>query len=146
MVPRKILLDECVQQAHIPLFPDCFKVEHTAQMGWSGLVNGELIRKAEKARFDVIITEDEGFFGERLDKTSRMSVSVFAVTTEELIASNLPKIIPNICARLLEGIDKPLYVMGGKRSIAKITKGLPPNSWEEVPQDYMTEKYSRRYM
>lgn len=71
MVPRKILLDECVQQAHIPLFPDCFKVE---------------------------------------------------------------------------GVDKPLYVMGGKRSIAKITKGLPPNIWEEVPQDYMTEKYSRRYM
>ena len=104
------------------------------------------MRKAQRAKFDVIITEDEGFFGERLDKTSQMSVSVFAVTTEELTASNLPRIIPNICARLLEGIDKPLYVMGGKRSIAKITQGLPPNIWEEVPQDYMTEKYSRRYM
>ena len=27
MVPSKILLDECVEQARIPLFPDCFKKE-----------------------------------------------------------------------------------------------------------------------
>lgn len=104
------------------------------------------MRKAQRAKFDVIISEDEGFFGERLDKISQMSISVFVVTTEQLTASNLPQIIPNICARLLEGIDKPLYVMGGKRAIKKITKGLPSNFWEEVPQDYMTDKYSRSYM
>ena len=114
-------------------------------MGWSGPVNGELVRKAQRAKFDVIIAEDEGFFGESLGKTAQMSISVFVVANEQLIASNLPRIIPNICARLLESMDKSLYVMGGKRAIKKITKGLP-QPLVEVPQDCVKGKFSRSYM
>ena len=30
MVPRKVLLDECVYKGHIPLFHSDFIIEHTA--------------------------------------------------------------------------------------------------------------------
>lgn len=141
MVPRKILLDECVYKAHIPLFHSDFIVEHTASLGWAGTENGQLMRKARRAKFGMILTEDAGFFNERLDKISNIKVAIFIVASDTMIAENLPKVIPAISARMLDGLTRPLYVMGKPGDIHKVVSDLPHGTWEEVPPDYTSPKY-----
>jgi hypothetical protein len=55
---RKSLLDEDLPHKLRPHLPgDVFTV---AFMGWGGLKNGELLKAAEEAGFDVIVTGDQG--------------------------------------------------------------------------------------
>lgn len=141
MVPRRVLLDECVYPSHIPLFHSNFIIEHTGLLGWAGTENGELMRKARKAKFHMILTEDAGFFAERLDKIPDINVPIFIVADETLSAENLPKAIPAVCARMLDGLTKPLYVMGKEAGVKKVVSKLPHGTWEEVPPDYTSDKY-----
>jgi hypothetical protein len=53
----KILLDESVPRIlklHLPLLD----ISTVQEMGWAGIRNGELLRRAE-ARFDVLVTADQ---------------------------------------------------------------------------------------
>lgn len=145
MVPRKILLDECVNPAHGDCFHADFIVKHTTLLGWDGTENGQLMRKARSAKFDVILTEDAGFFAQRLDRISSIDVAIFIVATDTMIAANLPDVIPAISARMLDGLDLPLYVIGESSDVRKVVAKEPRGTWEEVPPDYTSEKYSRRY-
>jgi hypothetical protein len=55
----KILIDECLPRAlkrHLGRH-DCRTVQ---EMGWSGLKNGELLSIADRERFDVLVTIDQG--------------------------------------------------------------------------------------
>ena len=141
MVPRKVLLDECVYPAHIPLFHSDFVIEHTGLLGWAGTENGKLMQKARKAKFHMILTEDTGFFKQRLDKISNINVTIFIVASETMIAKNLPDVIPAVCARMLDGLTKPLYVMGEEGDVKRVVSKLSRDTWEEVPSDYTSDKY-----
>lgn len=141
MVPRRVLLDECVYPAHISLFHSDFIIKHTTLLGWDGTENGKLMQKARKAKFHMILTEDTGFFKQRLDKISDINVTVFIVASETMIAKNLPDVIPAVCARMLDGLTKPLYIMGEEGDVNKVVSDLPHGTWEEVPSDYTSDKY-----
>lgn len=56
----RVLLDECVSEHlrhHLPGH-ECQTVRYA---GFAGLENGELLKEAEAARFDVLLTVDKGF-------------------------------------------------------------------------------------
>lgn len=55
---KRILFDQGTPVPLRPFLPDC-EVRTAAQEGWSRLQNGELIRSAEQAGFDVILTTDK---------------------------------------------------------------------------------------
>jgi len=54
----RILIDECVDPRLKTEFPD-YTAKTVFDMGWSGLKNGELLRRAH-GQFDVFVTIDKG--------------------------------------------------------------------------------------
>jgi len=56
---KKILLDECIPRKFKNCLPghECVTVP---EAGWAGKKNGELLFPAERARFDVFVTLDQG--------------------------------------------------------------------------------------
>lgn len=54
----KVLLDNCVDGRFAGDLADC-EVVHARSVGWERLKNGELLRAAEEAGFDVLITVDK---------------------------------------------------------------------------------------
>jgi len=56
----RILLDECVNQKLRKYLPG-HKCQSARYAGFGGLENGELLKEAEDAKFDVLLTVDRGF-------------------------------------------------------------------------------------
>lgn len=141
-MPNRIylLLDECVYDVHAQAFDaNDFYAFHTSDAGWNGMSNGTLINKATEYGVDVILTEDKGFVKKRTKGIWDMGLSIFVIADPLLIASNLPEVIPNISARLRDGIDKPLYVMGARKGVKKVVHGLPRDCYEIVSPNYPRE-------
>ena len=55
----RLLLDENFPLELLRDFPS-HECAHVAALGWKGVVNGELLSKAEQAGFDVLLTFDAG--------------------------------------------------------------------------------------
>ena len=56
----KLLLDESLPRRLAVLFPPQFDVLTTQIMGWAGISNGELLRRAAVHSFDAPLTVDRG--------------------------------------------------------------------------------------
>ncbi len=56
-VPRRVLLDENLPRQLADELAD-HQTSTVAQAGWKGVVNGELLRRAEAAGFEVLVTAD----------------------------------------------------------------------------------------
>jgi hypothetical protein len=54
---RRVLLDENLPRQLAAELPD-YEVSTVAQQGWRGVLNGELLRRAESASFEVFVTGD----------------------------------------------------------------------------------------
>ncbi len=54
----KVFFDECVPRPLRGLLPS-HEIKTAQEMGWGRLRNGELLRRAEEAAFDVFITSDQ---------------------------------------------------------------------------------------
>lgn len=54
----KILVDENIDESFTEFMPD-HEVSHVIGMGWQGTKNGQLLAKAEAAKFEVFITADK---------------------------------------------------------------------------------------
>ena len=55
----RVLLDECVPRALRGELPG-YEVKTIAEAGWAGVKNGELLRRAVEADFQVFVTMDKG--------------------------------------------------------------------------------------
>lgn len=55
----KLLFDESVPRRLATDFPDKFEIKTATEMGWSGTDNGELLKLAASAGFNVLITTDK---------------------------------------------------------------------------------------
>jgi hypothetical protein len=79
----KILLDEC-----LPLdFRHCFSNHeaHTAQwVGLKGKKNGDLLRAAEVAGYDVLLTVDQGIPHQRHPASRRLSIILMRSRTNQI--------------------------------------------------------------
>jgi hypothetical protein len=83
----RVLLDECVDEQlrhHLPGH-DCQTVRYA---GFAGLENGELLKEAEAAEFDVLLTVDRGFVYQQNLADRQIAVIVFcgkSVLFEDLL-------------------------------------------------------------
>lgn len=83
----RVLLDECVneQLRHNFEGQECQTARYA---GLAGLENGELLRAAEAAKFDVVVTVDRGFEYQQNLKNRQIAVVIFcgkSVLLEDLI-------------------------------------------------------------
>src|SRR5215469_6203437 len=74
----KILLDECVPQRLRNHFPghECQSAQYA---GFAGLESGDLLRAAEAAKFDVLLTVDRGFEYEQ--NLGRRQIAILILST-----------------------------------------------------------------
>lgn len=70
--------------------------EHTvktaAEQGWSTLLNGELLRAAERAGFDVLLTTDTNLPFQQDLKSRKLAIVVLSHNRWNLIRTVLPRI------------------------------------------------------
>jgi predicted nuclease of predicted toxin-antitoxin system len=97
----KILLDECLPIDFRHSFPT--HEAHTAQ--WAGLKgkkNGDLLRAAEAAGYDVLLTVDQGFPHQQSPVRRRLSIIVIRSQTNQM--EDLLPLVTTIL-RMLETIQ-----------------------------------------
>ncbi|HSZ59278.1 MAG TPA: DUF5615 family PIN-like protein [Tepidisphaeraceae bacterium] len=70
----KILMDENLPHELRPLLMPMHDVFTVAFMGWAGIANGELLRRAASQGFDAILTIDRGY--EHQQNVSNLPCSV----------------------------------------------------------------------
>ncbi len=92
----KILLDECVDWRLAREIVD-HDVSTVHQLGWSGIVNGELLRRAEK-EFDVLLTVDRNLSFQQSLLEFDIAVVVMHASTNRLqdLAVLVPKLLETL--------------------------------------------------
>jgi hypothetical protein len=74
----KLLLDECVPE-DLKDFISGHEVASTAEMGWRGIKNGELMRLAADAGFEAFLTADKNIRHQQNISKYQIAVIVFDV-------------------------------------------------------------------
>jgi Domain of unknown function (DUF5615) len=97
----RLLLDECVDQQLRHHFQghDCQTVRYA---GLAGLENGGLLRAAEAAKFDVLLTVDRGFQYQQNLENRKIAVIIFG--GKSVLLEDLIPLIP-ICIERLKSIQ-----------------------------------------
>src|ERR1700742_1984968 len=97
----RVLLDECVDEKLRHYLPghECMTARYA---GLASLENGELLRAAEDAEFEVLLTVDQGVGYQQNLSTRRIAVLILSVGSVRLadLLAHVPK-----CLRALESIE-----------------------------------------
>jgi hypothetical protein len=104
----RLLLDECVPK-RLRRELEGHSVRTTPEMGWAGLRNGELLRRAEH-QFDVFITVDQNLeFQQNLEGFS-IGIVLLVATSNDINA--LRPLMPQVLERLSEARPGKLVRIG----------------------------------
>jgi hypothetical protein len=74
------------------------KRAQVAYLGWDGMKNGELLKAAEDAGFDVLITSDKGFPNQQNISGRKLAVLVLSAQDWNIIKDHVPKIVAAVDA------------------------------------------------
>ena len=91
-MPKRVLLDENLPQK-LRLSLSGHNVETVAYRGWAGISNGALIRAAEQAAFDVMVTADQGLNFQQNLKGRKLAIIVLSTNKDSLVIESAPRIV-----------------------------------------------------
>jgi hypothetical protein len=96
----RILIDECIDERFRNSFPshDC---QTTRYAGLAGLKNGDLLAAAESAKFDVLLTVDQGI--EYQQNLSGRNIGILILCPKSNRLKDLLPLVP-ICLKHLTSI------------------------------------------
>lgn len=94
----RFLLDECVDRRCAPYFGSSHEVLHVKDVGWTGIRNGELLKRAS-AEFDVFVTVDSNMRFQTSAKGLVLRIAVFSLDSQGLEDYQRP------IQRLLDNLD-----------------------------------------
>jgi len=97
----RVLLDEQLPRQLAPLLVG-HEVQTVQQVGWAGLTNGELLKRAKSAGFEVFLTADQNLEFQQNLQQSGLGVVLIRAASNAL--EDLQPLIPSILA----GISKAL--------------------------------------
>lgn len=109
----KILLDECVTRklkSHLTEF----EVNTVVEMNWSGLKNGNLMRKAIEEGFDILLTIDKNLEYQQNLNQYPLSVVVFDVKRSKI--EYLHELIPDFKSKVNSFEKGKAYLLVAKRT------------------------------
>lgn len=97
----RILIDECIdeQLRNSITGHDCQTARYA---GLAGLTNGELLKAAEEAKFDVLLTVDQGIEYQQNLTNRKMAIVVFHAKSNRL--KNLLELLPT-CLACIDSIQ-----------------------------------------
>ncbi|MFI5262915.1 MAG: DUF5615 family PIN-like protein [Candidatus Kapaibacterium sp.] len=90
----RILVDECVPRQLCRFFPD-HEIQTVREIGWSGIKNGELIRRAEE-RFDIFITSDQNIRYQQNLTNRKIAIIELSTNDRDTIISSSHKVILSV--------------------------------------------------
>ena len=93
----RILLDENLPHK-LRLLLAGHEVRTAAYQGWAGLTNGALLKAAEAAAFDAILTADQGIRYQQNRKNCRVALIVLSDNDESVVTANVNAILAAIDA------------------------------------------------
>ncbi|MBC7924504.1 MAG: DUF5615 family PIN-like protein [Bryobacteraceae bacterium] len=93
----RILLDENLPHRLRLLLSD-HDARTTAYQGWAGLTNGALLKAADDAGFDVLITADQGIQYQQNITSYRLAIIVLSTNKKALIMANVDSILSSLAA------------------------------------------------
>ena len=93
----RILLDENLPHK-LRLLLAGHEVRTAAYQGWAGLTNGALLKAAEDAGFEAVITADQGIRYQQNRTNSQLALIVLSDNGESLITANVNTIMAAIHA------------------------------------------------
>jgi len=91
----RILLDENLPHKPRRLLAG-HEVRTVAYQGWAGLTNGELLKAAQDAAFDAILTADQGIRYQQNRKNCQVALIVLSDNDESAITANVKAILAAI--------------------------------------------------
>jgi hypothetical protein len=91
----RVLLDEDLPHKLRLAIPN-HDVSTVAHLGWKGLKNGELLRAAEDAGFEVFVTADKKLAKQQNLKERNLATVVLSTLDWEIMKPNLSKIVAAI--------------------------------------------------
>ena len=104
----KVLLDECVD-TRFALHLTTFAVSTVSGLRWSGITNGELLKRAE-SQFDVFVTVDRNLaFQQSLPK---FSIAVVLIRAKSNRLADLIEIVPELVAAISRAPRGALTTVG----------------------------------
>jgi hypothetical protein len=104
----KLLLDECVPE-DLKDFISGHEVASVAEMGWKGIKNGELMRRAVDAGFEAFLTADKNIRHQQNISKYELAVIVFDVFRNRI--EELRKKLPEM-DELLPTVERgKLYIL-----------------------------------
>ena len=89
----RVLLDEHLPHRLRQLFPAPIEVVTVGYLGWKGLKNGDLLRKAS-AEFDVLVTMDKGFLYQQ--NLENIQIGIVLLDAESNRYAHLAPLIPQV--------------------------------------------------
>ena len=95
----RVLLDEQLPRQLAQEFLD-HEVRTVQQQGWAGLGNGELLRRAAEAGFEVFLTADQNL--EFQQKLVRSSLRVIVLVAVSNALEDLLPLVPNVVRSIPE--------------------------------------------
>src|SRR5271157_3105832 len=97
-----VLLDENLLHRLRLLVPG-HDVRRVDYQGWKSLSNGELLKVAEDAGFDVMVTADQGILHQQKFTGRRIALVVLSTNEVEIIVANSARIVAAINATKVGG-------------------------------------------
>jgi|SRR5882762_9058245 len=93
----RILIDECIDERFRNSLPghDCQTARYA---GLAGLKNGDLLDAAEKAKFDVFLTVDQGIEYQQNLSARKLAIIIFQAKSNRL--KDLLPLVPACLARI----------------------------------------------
>ena len=105
----RILLDECVD-VHLRHELPGHEVETVTHMGWAGVKNGKLLRRAaESGRFDIFLTVDKSLPSQNVIEALPFAVVVFRGVSNDIV--DMRPLLPEFLRRVGEFEAGHVYVL-----------------------------------
>nr|VFJ67521.1 MAG: hypothetical protein BECKDK2373C_GA0170839_11663 [Candidatus Kentron sp. DK] len=89
----RVLLDECLPKRLKIDLKEGHEVSTVQEMGWKSIVNGELLRRANKAGFDVFLTADKSIPHQQNLGLLRLSVIVMPTNQKDRVRESVPALL-----------------------------------------------------
>jgi hypothetical protein len=93
----RVLIDECIDERFRNFLPD-HDCQTARYAGFAGLENGDLLTAAEKAKFDVFLTVDQGFEYQQNLTARKLAIIIFHTKSNRL--KDLLPLVPACLTRI----------------------------------------------
>lgn len=104
----RIVLDECVPHDVRPLLVG-HDVSTVAYLGWAGVKNGELLRRAARAGFDVFVTFDTGVADQHNPAVLPLPVLIARVKSTKM--TDVRPVISQVLIALADVAEPRFYIV-----------------------------------